>query len=256
LKLFLEKKLTLHLANEYFKMKIGTLNIDWFKKSKATQNLIKEKINEQDFDFLIVTENIRSFNFSEKYFAYHSQPIPTDKEFQHLHYGNYLKGETPIRTSVYSKHKSIETIEVLDAYTSVCHKFWAEEKEIVIYGSIIGTWGIKYQNEIARIELENFKSDVENIMTQHENVVIAGDFNTSFFEKEKRELAAIKSRKELIAVTDKFEINRATENLGETIDYIFISSNLFNQSEIIVSTFLENNSLKDEPHKGVCVEII
>jgi hypothetical protein len=237
-------------------MKIGTLNIDWFKKSKAIQDLIREKINEQDFDFLIVTENILSFNFNSKYFAYHSQPIPTDKEFQYLHYGNYLKGEMPIRTSIYSKHKSIASIKVIDAYTSICHKFLAEEKEIVIYGSIIGTWGIKYQNEIAKIELENFKTDTENILTQYENVVITGDFNTSFFENEKRELATIKSRKELIAITDKLEINRTTESLEETIDHIFISSKLYFQTKPLVSTFLENNSLKDEPHKGVYVEII
>lgn len=237
-------------------MKIGTLNIDWLKKSNATQNLIREKINEEDFDFLIVTENILSFNFNSKYFAYHSQPIPTDKEFQYLDYGVYLKGEIPIRTSIYSKHKSIEKIEIIDAYTSVCHKFLIKEKEIVIYGSIIGTWGICNQKEIAKAELENFKTDLKNILATNKNVVIAGDFNTSFLKEEKRELSTIKSRKELISVTDKFEINRATENLDETIDHIFISSKLLDLSQINISTFLENDNLKDEPHKGVCVEMI
>ncbi len=237
-------------------MKIGTINIDWFKKSKATKNLMEEKINKQDFDFLIVTENVLSFNFNQKYYTYHSQQIPTDKEFQHLHYGDYLKGETPVRTSIYSKYKSIETIKVADDYTSVCHKFNVAKKEIIIYGSIIGTWGIKYQNEIAKTELENFKTDIQTISAQNENVIIVGDFNTSFFENEKRELATIKSRSELVAITDKLKINRATENLKENIDHIFISSKLHHQSQIAVSVFLENDCLKDEPHQGICVEII
>jgi endonuclease/exonuclease/phosphatase (EEP) superfamily protein YafD len=53
--------------------------------------------------------------------------------------------------------------------------------------------GIRYQNEIAKAELENFKADLKNILATHENVVMAGDFNTSFFAEEKREMQAIKS---------------------------------------------------------------
>ena len=237
-------------------MKIGTINIDWFKKSKATKKLIEEKINEQDFDFLIVIENILSFNFNQKYYSNHSQQIPIDKEFQYLHYGDYLKGETPVRASIYSKYKSVESIKVADACTSVCHKFEVAKKEIVIYSSIIGTWGIKYQNEIAKKELENCKTDIQVISAQNENVIIASDFNTSFFENEKRQLATIKSRSELIAITDKLKINRTTENLKENIDHIFISSILHQQSQITVSVFLESDGLKDEPHKGICVEMI
>ena len=161
-------------------MKIGTLNIDWFKKSLELKKVIQQQINDQDLDFLIVNENILNFNFDEKYFGYHSKAIPVEEEFQHLNYGVYLKGEIPIRTSIYSKHKSVHEIRTIDPFTSICHKFRIDEKEIIIYGTIIGTWGIKYQDEIAAIELENFKRDIQNILLNNEYVLIVGDLNTSF----------------------------------------------------------------------------
>ena len=48
---------------KYSKLKIGVINIDWFKKSKNCKMLIQEKITMQNFDFLIVNENILNFQF-------------------------------------------------------------------------------------------------------------------------------------------------------------------------------------------------
>ena len=236
-------------------MKIATLNIDWFKKSKDLKKIIQDEITKQDLDFLIVNENILNFSFNKNYFEYHSKSIPTNEVFQHLDYGIYLKGETPIRTTIYSKHLSIQEIKTIDNYTSISHKFTIDGKEIAIYGTIIGTWGIKYQDKIAKVELENFKNDIKNIMIENENVFIVGDFNTSFFEIEKRQLPTIKSRTELINFTDNFNIHRATEHIQNCIDHIFISNNLKNISSITTSTFLENNILKDDPHKGIILEL-
>ena len=236
-------------------MKIATLNIDWFKKSKDLKQIIINEINKQNLDFLIVNENILNFNFNEDYFEYHSKSIPTAEEFQHLNYGIYLKGETPVRTSIFSKHQSIETIKTIDAYTSICHKFNVNDSIIVIYGTIIGTWGIKYQNEIAKIEFENFKEDIRNIASENENIFIVGDFNTSFNENEKRQLSVIKTRTELLKFTNDLKINRTTENIENCIDHIFISENLKTISKLETSIFLENNILKDDPHKGIILKI-
>ncbi len=236
-------------------MKIGTINIDWFKKSKDLKQIIINEINKQDLDFLIVNENILNFNFNEDYFEYHSKSIPTAEEFQHLNYGIYLKGETPVRTSIFSKHQSIETIKTIDAYTSICHKFNVNDTNFVIYGTIIGTWGIKYQNEIAKVEFENFKKDILNIKLDNENIFIVGDFNTSFYENEKRQLSVINTRTELQNFTEILNINRATENIENCIDHIFISNNLKLISSFETSLFLENNILKDDPHKGIILEI-
>lgn len=236
-------------------MKIATLNIDWFRKSKDLQKTIKEEIKKQDLDFLIVNENIESFNFDENYFAYHSKSIPIDKEFQHLDYGVYLKGQTPVRTSIYSRHKAIKQLKTVDSYTSICCVYSVEKQEIAIYGTIIGTWGIKYQNEIASVELNNFKTDIKNIVKETENVFIIGDFNTSFFENEKRHLPTINCRIELLNFTDNLNIHRATEQIENCIDHIFISNNLKQISNFKTSTFLNDNILKDDPHKGIILEL-
>ena len=236
-------------------MKIATLNIDWFKKSNATKQKIIDTINKQNFDFVIVTENIFSFVFNENYFAYHTTKIPINKEFQYLHYGEYLKGETPVRTTIYSKYKSIEQLNVSDAYTSICHKFLVDEKEIVIYGTIVGTYGIKYQKEIAQVELDNFKNDIQNVLVNNKNIFIVGDFNTSFYEDEKRELSMIKSRKDIVSFTDKNNINRATYSIKDNIDHIFISQKLSEYATYKTYIFIDEDALKDHPHKGIALEI-
>lgn len=236
-------------------LRIAAINIDWFKKSKDLQKVIQSEITKQGLDFLVVNENIESFSFDNNYFSYHSNSIPIEEEFQYLNYGIYLKGQTPIRTSIYSKHKSIQEITTNDSYTSICHKFSIENKQICIYGAIIGTWGIKYQEEIGKRELQNFKDDVQNILLSNENVFIVGDFNTSFFEAEKRQLSKINSRNELLNFTNNLNIYRATEKIENCIDHIFISNNLLEISSLKISTFLDNDILKDNPHKGILLEL-
>ena len=245
-----------YICKKNIELKIATLNIDWFKKSKDLQKTIQEEIKNQDLDFLVVNENIESFSFDDNYFTYHSKSIPTKEEFQHLNYGIYLKGETPVRTSIYSKHQSIQEINTIESYTSVCHKFTIDGKEIVIYGTIVGTWGIKYQEEIARAELQNFKVDIQSILKENENIFIVGDFNTSFFENEKRQLSTINSRTELLNFTDNLNIYRATEKIENCIDHIFISENLKQLSNFKTSTFLDDDILKDNPHKGIILELL
>lgn len=236
-------------------MKIAVINIDWFKKSKDLQSKIQSEITNQDLDFLVVNENIENFSFNKNFFSYHTDSIPTDEEFQYLNYGIYLKGQIPIRTSIYSKHKSIQEIITNDSYTSICHKFSIQNKQICIYGTIIGTWGMKYQEEIGKRELQNFKDDVQNILLNNKNVIIVGDFNTSFFEAEKRQLFKINSRKELLNFTNKQNIYRATEKVENCIDHIFISNNFLEISTLSISTFLDNDILKDNPHKGILLEM-
>ena len=236
-------------------MKIGVINIDWFRKSKKGKEQILKEILVQEFDFLVVNENILNFELNKNYFEYHSKSIPIDTGFQYLNYGLYLNGEIPIRSSIYSKYKSTQRIQTKDPYTSVCHKFIVEEKEVVIYATIIGTWGIKYQNEIARVELEDFKKDCEAFLTDNKNIFMVGDFNTSFIEIEKRQLPVINSRKELIDFTDNLNIFRATEHIENCIDHIFISNSIKLASTSSIGAFLENNTLKDDPHKGITLNL-
>lgn len=233
-------------------MKVGTINIDWFLKNEKTKKLIIDKIVEQDFDFLIVTENIEEFKFSENYFAYHSDRIPLSKTYEFLDYGTYLKGKQPIRTSIYSKFPSVKKNEVQDSFTSVCHTFLANEKPITIYGTIVGTWGILHQKDLAKKELLNFIIDSE-AFSKYENFIVAGDFNTSFIVSENREMAQINSRAVLKLQEDRCKRTIITENIPQNIDHIFISNNLKVES---VKTFITEDEIKDNYHKGISVIII
>ncbi|MBK7764114.1 MAG: endonuclease/exonuclease/phosphatase family protein [Bacteroidetes bacterium] len=217
--------------------------------------MLIDEINRQEFDFLIVTENVASFQFNEKYFVSNTIPIPVDTEFQHLDYGSYLKGETPIRCSIFSKYEPIEILSVIDSYTCIARKYLVENIELIIYASIIGTYGISHQMEIAKPELCNFKTDIANILIQNKNLIIAGDLNTSFFTEERKQLTQIQSRFELINFTNKYHINRATEKMKDCIDHIFFSEKLNEGAILSTDTFFSNNQLKDEPHKGIIVTI-
>jgi len=86
-------------------------------------------------------------------------------------------------------------------------------------------------------------------------MIIAGDFNTSFYEEEKRQLSSVQSRNEIIKFTDKLGIVRATEKIKQNIDHIFISEKLYNEEHIVPSVFLADNILKDDPHKGVLLNV-
>ncbi|WP_366937419.1 endonuclease/exonuclease/phosphatase family protein [uncultured Flavobacterium sp.] len=231
-------------------MKIGTINIDWFKKSLDKKKHILEEIKAQDFDFLIVTENLEEFEISEKYSAYHSNKIPLDRTFQYLDYQKYLNGKQAIRTSIYSKIPSIKKNKTSDGFTSVCHTFKINDKEITIYGTIIGTWGIKYQKEIAKKELLDFISDIDNLAKENVFLILAGDFNTSFDSNEMRQLVQINSREVLKSVTEEYGFERTTENIKDNIDHIFFSKSIKSLEPYV---WFSDIDLKDGCHKGIGV---
>lgn len=233
-------------------MKVVTINIDWLQKKMALRQFFLDEILKQDPDFVIITETLESFNLPDIYFKSQTNPMPKHGKFQYLDYSEYNKGETSIRCAIFSKYKPTETFNVADPNTCICCKYLVNDKEVIVYASIIGTWGIKHQNEIAKKELYNFKFNLQHILDKHENVIIAGDLNTSFITKEKRQLAAINSRDEIIQFTNTHNLSRATEEIKDCIDHIFITQNL-NQNTSM-STFLNNNELMDEPHKGICIE--
>lgn len=232
-------------------MKVGTLNIDWLLKSESTKKRILEKINQQNFDFLIVTENIENFSFSNDYYVYHSNKIPLDSIYENLDYGNYLKGKQAIRTSIYSKHKSIRKNEVQDAFTSVCHTFLVNGKKTTIYGTIIGTWGILHQKTLAKKELLNFIKDSETFV-QYENMIVAGDLNTSFIISENREMTQINSRAVFEMQMKRINCNIATSSISQNIDHILLSNSL---NYFDIEVFISEDELNDKFHKGISLEV-
>ena len=232
-------------------MKIGTITLDWLKGKKNLKDFYIAKILEQDLDFLIVTETLDSFNLTKPYFKIHSAILPTDIKYEDLNYGTYNKGESSIRTAIFSKQELIEQLNVSDKNTSVAGLYNTQFGETIIYGTIIGTWGIQKQVTIAKIELDNFQNHVANLLSTRKHLILAGDFNTSFIDKENRQLAFIQSRKTINEFCTKHKIFKATETLQDCIEHIFISESLMHKANPTSYTFLDKNELKDDPHKGI-----
>ncbi len=232
-------------------MKIGTINLDWLKGKKNLKNFYITKILEQDLDFVVIAETLDSFNFPKPYFNIQSAILPTDIEYEGMNYGKYNKGQSSVRTAIFSKYEQIEQLNVSDKNTSVAGLYNTPFGETIIYGTIVGTWGIQKQDAIAKVELDNFQNDVANLLSTKKHLLLAGDFNTSFIDKENRQLTIIQSRKTISEFCTKHKIYKATAQLHNCIDHIFISESLRQISNPTCFSFLDKNELKDEPHKGV-----
>lgn len=226
-------------------MKIATLNIDWSKKVNTKK--IEDFLQQQNFDFLILTEaiNLNLPNYNYKYF---SDQIPPSQIYEGLNYTTYLNGEKAYRTIIYSKILAINKFEVTDSKTSQALEFKTVYGNIVIYATIIGTWFKK--QPYAKIELQNCINDCENIYSINQNLFIVGDLNTSFQENEKEFTINKETTETLKNHFNKLNLLNATLQIDKNIDHIIIPKSY--EDKIIESkVFIEKDILSD--HKGVYI---
>ncbi|MNK55998.1 hypothetical protein D3C87_750210 [compost metagenome] len=226
-------------------MKIATLNIDWaLQVGKAK---IEEFLNQQDFDFLILTEAI-DLNLKNFKFKYLSQLIPENIEYEGLNYTEYLKGEKAYRTIIYSKFPSNKRFNVSDDKTNLALKFETEFGNLVIYVTIIGT---RFRTKpFAKNELENCINDCKKISESNPNLIIVGDLNTSFLENERQFSISNDTTEFLKSLFKDLNLINATENIKQNIDHIIIP-NFLAKNLTVAKTFVEKDILSD--HQGVFV---
>jgi endonuclease/exonuclease/phosphatase family metal-dependent hydrolase len=232
-------------------MKIATLNIDWAKKYKSKNHFLKveEFLNNQEFDFLILTEAI-DLNLTNFPFKYLSEQIPENIVYENVNYTEYLKGEKAFRTIIYSKFPSVKKYEVIDPKTSLAHEFETETGNIIIYATIIGT--LYKKQPFAKKELENCIIDCEKIFKSNPNLIIIGDLNTSFQENEKQFTINPETTTALKTLFQNLNLFNATESIIQNIDHIILPLSL--QKRLIGNkVFIEKGELSD--HKGIYVEI-
>ncbi len=150
-------------------MKILSWNIERPKiYQKGKINFIKELISSENPDLIFLTETNLLVDFGSEYFSIHSTKLPSFQEGQ-----NYNTMEN--RVSIFSKYPFIETLATYDKYTALCGKIDTEHGAIILYGSIIGSFGGKdfhFEND-----LKNQKNEIEKIKG---SVFYSGDFNISF----------------------------------------------------------------------------
>jgi|SRR6218665_1462829 len=228
-------------------MKIATLNIDWSRKIKKEK--IEQFFNQQDFDFLILTEAI-NLNLSNFPFKYFSEQIPENIEYEGLNYSKYLNGKIAFRTIIYSKIPSKSKFPVIDDKTSLALEFETELGDLVIYATIIGT---QFKRKpFAQNELENCINDCKRISKINPNLFIIGDLNTSFLDNEKYYCINSQTTEALKSLFENLNLINSTENIEKNIDHIVIPKSL---AENITESkvFVEKEILSD--HQGVLVSI-
>ncbi|SEG55140.1 Endonuclease/Exonuclease/phosphatase family protein [Halpernia humi] len=138
--------------------------INQFEKINFIENIIKE--NNADLIFLRETNSI--LNFGKEYFKLESNILPEFFENQ-----TYFKGEN--RVTIYSKYEILEEIKTYDNFTCISGKIKTEFGELVLFGSIIGSFGGR--DQYFKNDLLNQKKEIENLKS---NICFSGDFNISF----------------------------------------------------------------------------
>lgn len=150
-------------------MKILSWNLERPKKNQLAKiNQIEKLVKDENADIIIVTESNRCIDFGQEYFKLHTDSLPSYLDNQ-----NYSEGEN--RVSIYSKFPLKKQISTYDPFTAVCGLAETNFGELVIYGSVIGSFGGKgfhFEND-----LEQQKKDIQNL---HGNICYSGDFNISF----------------------------------------------------------------------------
>jgi hypothetical protein len=131
---------------------------------------ICELIKKINPDIVFLTETNSIINFAPEYFSLQSKALPCFYENQ-----KYFDGEN--RISIFSKFEFIRELKTYDDYTSVCGEVKTPYGTLILYGSIIGSFGGK--DVYFRNDLERQKEEIGKL-SKMGNVCYSGDFNISF----------------------------------------------------------------------------
>jgi exonuclease III len=166
-----------HRPSENKAMRIVSWNIERPRIDKGLDKnfFIIELIKEINLDILFLTETNSVINFSSDYFKLQTIPLPED--YEHC---TYHDGEN--RVTIFSKYKFIDIkIDTYDPYTSVCGEVVTPFGNLILYGSIIGSFG-----PVGPENMEYFKRDLigqqKDIRKLREKgkLCYSGDFNMLF----------------------------------------------------------------------------
>ncbi len=227
-------------------MKIATFNVDWFRKNRLK---IEEVFEKQKFDFLILTECVNNYKPKNYKYFYATKPIPKDKNFENLDY-RFVDKDTYVRTAIYSNYKSLQQFNLVNNFTSICHKFETEIGEIVIYATIIGTW---FTRSDYKKEFDNCKTDCLKIKKENDNLIIVGDLNTSFNGTNDVVLSN-NTKNNIIDLCSSLKSDIITKKFEQNIDHIIIPEN-FSITNNINTNLIKGLEHLSKDHVGVFVEI-
>jgi hypothetical protein len=222
-------------------MKIISWNIERPKIDKKLykNKFIYEKLISLNPDILFLTETNSIIDLGNNYFSIKTENLPTNHDSQ-----KYEIGEN--RVTIFSKYKFENSIETYDKFTAVCGTIQTEFGELILYGSIIGSFGGK--DKIFEYDLKKQKIEIEKLKG---NICYSGDFNISF-------TGFPYPSKKVISETNQFFcdnklVNLTTKNKDCAI-HIVASEEFLSNKKVATKMILIDRKISD--HNIVMTEII
>lgn len=215
-------------------MKILSWNLERPQKNQLTKiNQIQDIIKHENADIIIVTETNRCVDFGNEYFALHTDTLPSFYDNQ-----DYFEGEN--RVSIYSKFPFSNQISTYDSFTTVCGSIETTFGELLIYGSIIGSYGgrgFHFEND-----LEKQKRDIQNFKG---NICFSGDFNISFSGWKYPSMKVIEETKEFLSTQNLEIITEKNKDsaIHAVINKEFLKDKIYNTKMIETSRKISDHNL-------------
>lgn len=222
-------------------MKILSWNLERPNNNPNSEKniFIIDCIAKLDPDIIFLTETNSSI-ILQNYFIYQSTELPNLHENQ-----EYKNGEN--RVTIFSKFTIEKMFKTYDAYTAICCQINAPFGKLVLYGSIIGSFGGKdnhFEND-----LKNQKFEIEGL-AKNQNLIYSGDFNITFSGY------PYPSKIKAFEMNDFFNsnslINLTSEN-KDSVTHIVTSQDIVDDKTVTLEMDEINRKISD--HNLVMIEI-
>ena len=217
-------------------MKIATWNIERLKHRKKLDRIV-EVLNEVDADILVLTEADERVKLPQYEWMLLSDTTRDDS----FGYGEH-------RSIIYSKYGISVPVSLWSNCRSMCEAITTPYGELMIYSTIIGTYGNRRASFKTELEEQIFDFD---LLVKDGPLCIAGDLNISFSDNY---YYTKHGRDELNACFERNNLVNLTAELPEAIDHIVVSKSFVKDRSVKLTEWNLDKSLSD--HKGVCVEIL
>ncbi len=233
-------------------MRILTYNIQRLQRH-AKLGAMRQLILSQNADVLIFTESdtrIELPNYTAKHSTFVPSAIWHKSATEQLPF--YYKA-TERRVSILSKYPIFDSIDTFDNTIALACKIATPLGDVVVYGTVLGISGKADKNFNAHLAL--MQEDCK-ILAKENNVIIAGDLNTTFADTYYTSKAV---RVNLQDFFIKHKLINLTAGLPNCIDHIIFSQGLVvtDNARICKKISVENFGVDKlfSDHFGVVVEV-
>jgi endonuclease/exonuclease/phosphatase family metal-dependent hydrolase len=224
-------------------MKILSWNIERPKIDKKLDKnqFIVNEIKTINPDIIFLTETNTIIDFSSNY--YKIQTVPLSKNYDNI---KYYTGEN--RVTIFSKYKFVDTSFITyDPHTSISGKIVTPLGELILYGSIIGSFGgTDYR---FKDDLIGQKEDIRKLSRQG-NLCYSGDFNITFSDRPYPSLAA---RTEMNDFFKELKLKNTTEQYKNSVIHIVLTKSFIDDKNPVPNRYDVKNNISD--HNYVTLDL-